>query len=507
MNRTTTLHIACLAIISLALFVRTSWYDFAYDDVLQIVHNPAVTKDPSAGLNIKDIFSRPTPPGNLYRPLTTLTYRASFLVAGLNQTVLHAKNVVLYVLCCTLVYLFFLGLTKKDTWLSFAAAALFTTHPTHVEVVANIIGRAEMLVLVFGVLAALIFARGVRVERPVRYAILSALLFLLACLSKESALTLMVLIPLYGFCTNKKEHFSFYALLLSTLLLSVAAAIALGLRLQALGSSFRIVSDGKTIYPENPIFHLPFFERLLPSLNVLGEYIAQTLLPIRLSADYSAMPDTFLSNVYSGSGIFFSLLPLALAILLYRLRKKAYAFAGLWFFVTIALTCNILTPIGTIRADRLLFLPGVGLTLFLACAIKDALQNPRYLRLQQALPIIFCLLFAYRCWIRTPVWRSNAILFPQTLIDAPMSPKAHYNMAVEHFRKNRLKDADRETRAALSLHPEYLFAARLLADISYRRGDVIALEGAYRKILSIEPGDETVQKYLSILLQQKKDPA
>lgn len=503
--------ILLITLIAFGIYLPALSFGFVYDDALQIIHFHAVSGSEGSFADLWRHWLQATPPGNLFRPFVSLTYRINFLLSGLAPEAFHFTNNLLYCLTCGIAYLFIRPLVRSKQ-LAFLAILLFALHPTHVEVVANIIGRAEILALLFGLLSGLALSSAAHTaQRSTRFILflLGCLCFFLAVTSKESALVLVLLIPAYVILVATRHpspsKLSARFLLVSSGGLWLSAAVALLLRWRALGESFFIISDGKTIYSENPIFHLSFFKRLLPALKVLGDYVQQTLLPLHVSADYSKMPHYFMLEVYSLEGLLsFVTLGIFLAIL-YLNRWRHFAFWGIWFFVGFALTSNIVTTIGTVRGDRLLFLPGLGLITFIVCWLDNlTLQRKSGRVIFFALVTVALAMYSARTCKRIPTWANNQVLFTTTAIQSPLSPKSHYNLAVEHFQKQRYDHARKALNRSLELHPRYLFALRLMADVSFRTGDLDGLIGWYKKILEVKPDDEQVKLYLNKARQLKQ---
>ncbi|RMG41025.1 MAG: hypothetical protein D6719_09555 [Candidatus Dadabacteria bacterium] len=494
-----------ILLVSVALYLPSAAYDFAYDDMLQIVHNPAVQGFTLSFDSLKKTLLSPTPPGNLYRPLTTLTYQLNKVSGGDNPAFYHLFNILLYALVCFLVFKLY-SLNFKSLNFAFVCCSIFVVHPVHVEAVANIVGRAELLAAFFGILSVLLAANYLKNSKNL-FLFLSALFFLLALFSKESALTLLLILPLYSFYHLRKENCSAdrQYIVFGVLSLLLTTSLYLILRKAALGDQFLMSGDGKTIYAENPMFNMGFFERLPSAFRILGDYIVLFLFPFKLSADYSLMPADLLAETYSLRGIFSILLLLIYLVLLFKFRKEGYALWGFWFLAAFAVTANIITPIGTVMGERLAFLPSVGLIPFIASLIYDLAKRPAFKFLATPLFVVFVLAaFTMRTVLRIPVWQNNTILFEATLKDAPKSPKAMYNWAVElYLKKHDLDNAEKWLRKALKLHPNHIFSLKLMADIALSRRDYGRLEYWYRRILAINPHNQEVKSRLQELLKYK----
>lgn len=497
---TLNLQIFTIALVAVGLYLRTISFDFVYDDFLQIVLNPQVTE--STFSNIVGLLLEPSPPGNLYRPLTTFTYAITKILFGVSAPYFHALNILIYAATCC-VSLLALRKITGDVRASFIGSLLFTIHPLHTEAVANVIGRAEQLATLFALLSLLAVSASVKAVKGSHigiFASISGVLFLIAALCKESSLALIIPILLLAWHHSPKEAIQslrFVRMLPAATALCSMSIIALYLRYTALESNFIIKPDGKT-WIENPLFNEPFLGRLLPVVAIFGSYLRLLLLPLHQSADYSSSPQYFYQWLSSGDGMLSVSISLLLGYLWWRTRSPTHNLLFIWIVSAFLLTINLITPIGTIMGERLSFAASFG-----TCGLFGVLAN-RFLAWRYSLSTILLSLYStvliLLTSIRIPVWQSNEILFHQTVTDAPSSPKAWYNLGVQALLKEPTSvQAEQHFRAALSLYPDYLLPARALADIMLARKDFGRLEYWYREILRISPQDEIVEKNLSEL--------
>lgn len=507
---TLTCYRVIIVVSAFLLYVSTLAFDFTYDDAAHVIYNPLVTAPDASVSSFSQIFWEPTPPGNLYRPLTTLSYRIDFLVWGLYPPLgFHLCNVLLYTLTCLLLFELLLPLIG-DGLVSFLGTLLFAIHPLHVEAVANVTGRSEILAAFFGISCCLFFSESIaakKIKSRRWLALSSGVSLLLAVLSKESAITLMPLAPVYGaIVARKRGRRNEAAWLAATAIVIILPLLALVLRYQVLGRDFVLQADPRFVYAENPLFHLAFGERLIAGLKVLGDYLALLVLPLNLSADYSVMPADLFAEVYSTEGLCALSLLFVYCLLVWSKRGTAAGFLGLWFLVTFALTSNILLPIGTIMGERLAFLPSVGCLTFICVLLMEFLKRYSYPKIIAAAVLLYCGGLTMLAKERIPVWENNEALFSQTVLDAPRSPKAPYTYAVHLIvAKKELERAEVYLRRAIELNPNYYLALRALADVALEKREYGKLEYWYRRILEVKPEDQQVKEQLEKLQSYKQD--
>lgn len=469
---------------AVVLFAPSLGYRFAYDDYLQIMNNPQVTGAAASFESLSRVFTEQTP-GHFYRPLTTFTYWLTYLAAGPTPWIYHLENVLLYGVVCVLAFLLVRGMSG-DERVGLVAGLLFAAHPVHVEAVANIIGRAELLAAGLSLGALVTATSAFAGETPrVRLVALSGFAYFCALLAKESAVAALGLLP---FCVGVSPiaHFTwadFVRVVRRVAPFMIVTLVALGLRYVVLRGSF-LQGSGSPIqvHWENPLLHLAPADRFRAALVVLGEYVRLLVLPIHLSADYSRMPARVLEETTSVAGAFSIILafvPLALAVVY---RKRIEAFYLLWFYITFSVASNLIVPNSTIMGERLAFMPSLGIVAFLASvAVRRAGWATRAV-------VAFAVILALRTVTRMPVWYDNSTLFQATLADAPHSPKAYYNYGVHLLdEQHRPSEAKAYFERTLEFYPEHILSLWCLGDIALEEKRFEDMAGYYRRILAINP--------------------
>lgn len=499
---------AFIFIIAFLLYLPALWYGFSYDDFHQISFNTLVTHPAHSIENLATPFYHSTLPGDLYRPVTLLSYRLNFLIGALNPFSYHLVNILLHALCSVMAYLLALGIVPQREMAAAIAALIFAVHPVHVEAVASVVGRAELLAAFFGCASILVIST--RVMPSWLSLWLSAILFIIAALSKESALTLCPLIPLYIALSGRepgsrhsKELPPLWAVCLITLL---ATGVVLWVRSEVLGSIIIDHGEQQKFYSENPLLALSFTERLVPALKILGDYLVILIAPLHLSADYSLSYDDFWRSIFSCGGLLSLLLLFASLLLVLALRRQSWAFWGLWYFTAFALSANVIFPIGTVMAERLAYLPSIGFCLFAVYLALHLMQGRHWGMISTAqLPFLVIAVFIAKTWTRLPVWYDDLTLHTATLRDAPQSPKAAMNLGLYwyHARKDH-QASEPYFRRVLALEPRNVKAAIFLIDISNDRKDYARAEYWCRKVLEWEPQNKKVKKKLDQLLELKE---
>jgi len=437
------------------------------------------------------------PNDGLYRPLTTFTYLLNYAVFGngTRPAGYHWVNLAIHVINISLVYA--LGiLILGETSPAWALAALWGLHPVLTESVTNIVGRADLLAA-FGVLAGLlchVMAASAGGRRKFAWLAGVAVAQGVGLFSKESAVVLPAVMLLYDLTCVDRARWRARAPAYVALALPVAAFFLLRMRVHphmAIG------------FAENPLINAGFWTARMTAVHVIGKLVGLFLWPARLSADYSynAVPLFDWSLTWEDAE---ALLALAVcvggAVLAWLLVRggrvgKPMLFFLIFFFVTASPTSNLIVLIGSIMAERFLYLPSVGLAGLLVAGVvalgrRLPLRRPADARVAWASLGIACLALAARTYARNSDWKDEVSLWTSATEVCPNSGKAHYNLgqALQHI-PGRLDDAIAEYRTALRIDPSdaesHTNLGNALAATPARLPEAIA---EYQAALRVNPG-------------------
>ena len=373
---------------------------------------------------------------NLYRPFTTLTYlfNYSILGNGANPAGYHAINFFIHIVNIGLVYLLGL-LIFRQAGFALGLAGIWGLHPVLTESVTNIVGRADMLAA-FGVLSALLcHIYGANAGDRKRIAWLAGITAASAIglFSKESAIVVLAVLPLYDWIFgggNWRKRLAGYA---ATLPAVLAFFYFRGAMLAK--SPIAIVP-----FVDNPLTGAGFWTSRLTAIRVIGKLFALCIWPAALSCDYSynQIPLFSWRPTWPDFQAMLALLGcIAAAILAFRYRRRipALAFFAAFWFVAIAPTANIAILIGSIMAERFLYLPLIGVAGCLVLAIGALADRfsagPAAAGKAAATAVgVICLAYSVRTVVRNADWRDEISLWSSAARTSPGSFKAHVSYAV-----------------------------------------------------------------------------
>ena len=427
---------AALFAFAALLYANTARNGFVLDDRGLVESNPLIRSIRNVPTLFASDYGAPGPRAGLYRPLLTTSIALNFSLSGQDPTGYHLVNMALHAAVSVLVWGFYRRLCG-DALLAGAAAFLFAAHAIHTEAVANVAGRGELLAGLF--LMASLLAYSARHSGGL-YA-LSLGTYLLALLSKESALTLLGMIVLYDL-VHRRDKDARLAPALWELLrdrgLIYAGYLAvtllyLGARLLALGFDTALPPLPQA---DNPLITLDLPWRLVNALQVALRYLGLLFFPLNLSYDYSYNQIPLLVS-FSDPRVW-GVLALCGALLVgwvwsYR-RWKALFFALGFYLTSFSLVSNLLIPIGTILGERLMYVPSVGFCLAVGLLLRrgsKGLPVPAHTAsaIFLALLVLITGLHSLRTLVRNADWQSNERLYLHDVHVVPRSTKALINAA------------------------------------------------------------------------------
>jgi len=433
----------------------------------------------------------------LYRPLTTFTYLVNYAVLGdaARPPGYHWVNLAIHAVNVALVYA--LGiLIFGEAAPAWALAAIWGLHPLLTESVTNIVGRADLLAA-FGVLAGLLcHVRGASAagRRRLAWLVGIAAAQAVGILSKESAVVLPAIMLLYDLAWPGHTTWRLRAPAYGAPALPLAAFLYLRGQLHL---------PMLIPFADNPLVHAGFWTARLTAVKVIGKLLWLFLWPARLSADYSynAVPlfawganwedakALIALAVCVGAG----LLATIWAVRGQRAGKPLIFFLA-FFFVAVSPTSNLLLFIGSIMAERFLYLPAVGLAGCLVATIfalgrRNSLRRPAMARIAWAGLGVLCLALAARTYARNFDWQDDLSLWTSAVNNCPESAKAHYNLAKTlEVLPGRLPEAIAEYRVSLRIDPDHADVHNNLANaLSATPGGLPQSLAEYRSALRIDP--------------------
>lgn len=493
-----------LGIFAFVLFSGTIKHGFVLDDIAVIENNVIVQKGFSG---IPELFSTFYWEGyweanaGLYRPMSLVSFAIEWAISPNNPSIHHFMNVLFYAITIGLLFkLLRRVFSNASPWVSFSIVLLFLCHPAHTEVVANIKSRDEIFCLLFFVLSFLALLR--EDTKPTRRVIVSSLLFLLCLLSKEGGI---MFLPILGAYFLWMRGLPFFEVIKKLTPFTIVGVLWLILHQSVIhGSPNPPITY---TYEDNSLVACAGkAEQLATGFSIFGKYVMSSLVPRNLSYDYSygEIPCVTFASVNALLGIFL-FTALIGGIFFLRKRKKEIAFGLTWFLMSILLVTNIFTLIGTTYADRLLFVPSLGIAIavvFLIYQILPVKENNSAWNLSFALILVVSGLYSFQTVSRNKVWESNDTLFSEDVKHSTGSSRVHYNFGVQLLNGEgdtlvASTAAAKEFEIAAKIDPMDERAFMNLGVAYYRMGDYQKSIEASLNSLKLNPKDTLVMGNLA----------
>jgi Tfp pilus assembly protein PilF len=434
------------------VYLQVRHFNFVFlDDHAYITENPAVQR----GLTwetVKWAFTTTTA-GN-WHPVTWLSHLLDVESFGLRPGMHHLVNVAFHAANTLLVFALMIRLTDA-IGRSALVAALFGIHPLHVESVAWISERKDVLSTFFLLLTLHAYVRYTRNKGRVRVGLV-AVLYCLALMAKPMVITLPFVMLLLDYWPLRRvgEGASLWArwrhLIVEKLPLFAATAFVMVLTLRAPRSHGAVVS----------FVQLNLGSRVLNAIGSYGIYIRDTLWPARLAAYYPFHPP----SVAVAIGILLALLSVTTVVFRLKDRYPVLVVGWLWYLGTLVPAIGLVQVGDQGRADRFTYVPTIGLFLAATWMAAEAARNFARSRIPSysvAMVTIAALTVAARN--QTAYWRDNLTLLAHTvavtnenyraesLLGVALSDAEHYEDAVQHFEASlRLVPDNAETRNNLA---------------------------------------------------------
>jgi hypothetical protein len=483
----------CLFVLTWVVYAQTLRYDFVnYDDPRYVYQNTRITSGISVA-NVAWAFSHIH--SENWHPLTTITHMLDCQLHGLNAGWHHFTNVLLH---CVSVVLLFVALERMTgaLWRSAFVSAVFAVHPLHVESVAWIAERKDVLSAFFFMLTLLAYLHYTRAPSIGRY-LTVVLGVALGLMSKPMLVTLPFVLllldywPLERFETNRSNT----GRRLLQLVLEKIPLIALS----AVSSIVTFLAQRGAIgWTEQ----LPVSARISNALVAYVIYIRQMFWPTRLAVFYPH-PENRLP-VWE-IGLAFIVL-VGITATAFRLRKKApYIVTGwLWYLGMLVPVIGLVQVGWQGHADRYTYLPQIGLYIAVTWAVTDFTRSWRFQRMALGVAGLVLLgALSWRCWLQTSYWRDSETLFTHALAVTSNNDVALNNLGIIFLEKGQLDDAISKLQVAIDLRPENGPAHDNLAKAFLKKGQVAEAMVHYRKLLDIDPENvETRNTVGTALIQQ-----
>jgi Flp pilus assembly protein TadD len=474
-----------LCVITLAVYMQVGNHQFlGFDDNDYVTSNPHVT----SGISYKNIvWAFTSIEAANWHPITWLSHMADVQIYGVNPRGHHITNVIIHSVSSVLLLLLLLRITGS-LWQSSWVAALFALHPLHVESVAWVAERKDVISAFFWFLTLLMYSEYVAKRKPGLY-ILALFSFMLGLMSKPMLVTLPIIMllmdywPLGRYRDEEQEQglrqlfhrslplvrekLPFFACSLFSGIVTIYA--------QHMGGATRSLEV------------VPFLLRIENSLVAYVTYIIKTLWPHDLAVLYP-FPSTL--PLWQVIGSLCVLILVTVSTIRYRRRNPYLAVGWFWFLITLVPVIGLIQVGNQAMADRYMHIPVIGLFIMAAWGVPDlttGLQHRKAILAVIAGATI--VVSGVLTWHQLGYWRDSISLFRHTLHVTTGNYLIHNNLGTALFEKGVLNAAIQEYQMALQTNPNYTKAHYNLGVVLAEKGDLDAAIREYQIVLRISPND------------------
>jgi Flp pilus assembly protein TadD len=508
-----------LAVVTLAVFWQVNRYNFInFDDNLYVTRNSRI----QSGITLEGFrWALGTKYSGLWNPLVWLSFMLDYQLYGLNADGYHLTNLILHIFSTLMLFWLFHRMTGA-VWKSAFVAAVFALHPLHVESVAWIAERKDVLSAFFWMLTLCLYVN--YTEKPViRRYLLVLLFFVCALLSKPMVVTLPIIMilldywPLSRCCigiqqrgitsdlkdvtpvstnqgkkkTKSKKETPKKNISPSNIrkvpenkIAGIIPSWQLWEKLPFFVLSAVLV--GITFYNPNtpdvsyiPVFkQFPFVSRLANAPVAFIIYLEKTFWPQDM-----AIFNPFAEHIPLWQVMETSLLIIVITVFVISAAKRMpYIFVGwLWFAITIAPVIGIIQISSTApyaMADRYHYLPSIGISIILAWGIPSLIKSEE-IRKKILFPAVIAILaiLAVLTWKQCGYWKDNTTLFNHALRVTKNNYVAHHNLGLALFDQGKFKEAVEHFSRAISMKQDE-------AIFRYNRGNAYIKLGQYKRAIA-----------------------
>jgi len=478
------LHAACIlliALIGIALYASVGGHGYSYyDDGGYIVLNDRVL----TGLTLDNILWAFTEHQymNNWHPLTWVSYMADISLFGASPGAQHWVNVVFHLLNSILLYSVVIQFVNKPL-VAFLVAVVFLIHPVHVESVAWIAERKDVLSGFFFLLTLLYYLKKAKSLTVLNHIVLS-LCFALALMAKPMVVTLPVVLLLLDFWPLGRVSLqdikdSYNLKRIQPNLRTVLVEKWFLFLLSFVCGLITIVAQSSSI---NTLESLTLIYRIFNAVVSYAAYLKDLILPTNLAFYHPIKAigffDVFLPSITALAVITF------FALKRYK-KNPELLFGWLWFLITLLPVIGLLQVASQARADRYLYLPSIGIFIAVAVCVSRWSYPAIKKFMLVACPVL--ILYFFLASIQVSYWGNPIALYLQALENGGDSYTTRLNLASAYLDANLPNDAKIHIIRAIEIDPENPYGYQFLGRVYSQKGEFEQAEMQLRQSLKLDP--------------------
>lgn len=489
-----------IVISSLSVYWQVKDHEFVdYDDYMYVTRNHHV----QAGFTRENLlWAFTTVSGSNWHPITWLSYMLDYKIYGLNPKGYLLTNLLFHIANSLFLFLILKRITGA-LWQSAFVSSLFALHPLHVESVAWVAERKDVLSAFFWMLTMWTYIR--YVERPeVKRYLLILLAFALGLMSKPMLVTLPFVLFLLDYWPLNRLKFAGLKNIKSLskevklirekipfFILAVASSVITYLAQHKGGavSSFELI---------------PLWVRIGNSFVAYVSYIWKTIWPRGLAVFYPHPGNSLL--IWQGVGA--SLIILCLFLLaIFALQTKPYISFGLfWYLGTLVPVIGLVQIGAQSMADRYMYIPLIGLSVIIAWGVPDLMAKWRYRRIGLSISAGGLISAFLICtYFQVQHWRNSITLFERAVKSTSSNYVAHNRLGVALSNQGKIQEALYHYSKAIQIKPNYATAHYDMAIDLASLGRLSEAVKHFKETIRFNPNHRAAYNNLGIIMARQGD--
>jgi protein O-mannosyl-transferase len=494
-----------LVIATVATYLNCLPNRFVWDDELLIEDNSYIRNATYIStVFTTDLFHDAGERAAYYRPLQTVSYMINYFFWGLNPLGYHVVNILCHLGCVLLLWRFIHKLSG-DAVMALVVAALFAVHPVNTNAITFIAGRADPLAFLFLLVSLSLFLEyrvrsGSHVLLRTAFYAGSALSFVAAMFSRESAMVFPALIFLYCFTFPLFAEGRTRRALEATAPFLLLVGAFLVWRHMVFAQSHEVLLPNSSM-PAWLIWQVPF--------RTLATYFGLLLWPAHLHMERqmilggAGLPALTVIGLLITAGLLWALG--------HTYRTQPLTFLGLCWFVATVLPILAIPKLAVLAAEHWLYVPSVGLYLALVAVCRHKINRlqPHPQALVTRLAVVACVValtaLSARTIRRNADWATPVSFYSQTKRAASYSTRIRNNLGREYLAIGERQRALEEFLTAVRASPKDIGYKDNLAFLYLTSGELDKAQTLSQEILRVEPFNTDALLCLADIHDQRGD--
>ena len=460
-----------LFVTTLLVYSQVNNFAFlSFDDSQGLLGNPQV-RDGLSWSGIAWAFT--TGYASNWFPVTWISHMLDFQLFGLDPGWHHLTNVLIHSVSTVLLFALIKRMTGR-VWESAFVAFVFALHPLHVESVAWISERKDVLFAFFWFLTTWLYLDFLD-KRTIGKYLLAVLAFCLGLMSKQMIVTLpFALLLLDAWPLRRKD--------VRTMVLEKVPLVAL-----AIAASFITLMAQKRGGAVQSLASMPVAARVANALMAYVIYIANFIWPTGLAFFYPYPARWPVGEVLFAG---FALVAMSVVVAL-AFRARPYLAVGwFWYLGTLAPVIGLIQVGHQARADRYTYVPLIGISIMVAWAAAEAFEKwPRAKPVIRALAMSVCFWWLLVTWVQIKYWKDSAALYTRAIAVTDANYLAHLNLGVDLAAQGRYQAALGELYTSIEQNPDQAHARNSLGGVLFNLGRKDEAIEQFSQAIRLEPQD------------------